>query len=129
MKKRKVKSENRKLQDALWQECRRIIINRYEKENKHYCFTCDKEVEGSNRQVGHFIPNSVGGALLRYNLDNLRIQCYYCNINLGGNGSEFYRRLLKEKGKKHIDNLFALKGQTIKATDHYQKLLGEYSEI
>jgi len=123
--KRKSKSDIRKIQDELWQECRRIILSRY----PHVCYTCDKPVEGSNRQVGHFIPNSVGGALLRYNLDNLRIQCYYCNINLGGNGSEFYRKLLKEKGQEYIDKLFILKGQTTKAIDLYTELLDKYKRI
>ena len=123
--KRKSKSETRKVQDALWQECRRIILSRY----PHVCYTCDKPVIGSNRQVGHFIPNSVGGALLRYNLDNLRIQCYYCNINLGGNGSTFYKKLLEEKGQAHIDNLFILKGQTTKALDHYIDLLARYASM
>lgn len=127
--KRKSKSPIRKIQDLLWQECRRIILARYIKNGKHYCFTCDKEVESSNRQVGHFIPNSVGGALLRYNLDNLRIQCYYCNINLGGHGSMFYKKLLEEKGQEYIDKLFQLKGQTTKAIDHYFKLLEEYKKI
>jgi hypothetical protein len=126
---KKGKSDIRKIQDLLWQECRRITLNKYEKNGKHYCFTCDKEVSGSNRQLGHFIPNSVGGALLRYNLDNLRIQCYYDNINLGGNGSEFYRRLVKENGEEFVEKLFALKGQTTKAIDHYTKLLNEYKEL
>lgn len=127
--KRKSKSPIRKIQDELWQECRRIIKERYARDGKYFCFTCDKEIEGSNCQLGHFIPNSVGGALLRYNLDNLRLQCYYCNINLGGNGSEFYRRLVLEKGQEHVDKLFQLKGQTTKAIDHYTKLLKEYAEI
>lgn len=128
--KRKSKSETRKIQDELWQECRRIMLARYIKNNSaHFCFTCDKIVDGSNRQLGHFIPNSVGGALLRYNLDNLRIQCYYCNINLGGNGSEFYRRLVLEKGQDHVDKLFQLKTQTTKADDHYRKLLAEYKTL
>jgi hypothetical protein len=127
--KRKSKSETRKVQDELWQHCRRISLAKYIRNGKHYCYTCDKEVDGSNRQLGHFIPNSVGGALLRYNLDNLRIQCYYCNINLGGNGSEFYRRLLKDKGQEYIDNLFKLKGQTVKANDHYLLLLNKYATM
>lgn len=125
--KRKSKSEIRKIQEELWKECRRISLARYIKNGKHYCFTCDKEVDGSNRQLGHFIPSSVGGALLRYNLDNLRIQCYYCNINLGGNGSEFYRRLVAEKGEDHVNKLFELKKQSVKAIDHYKMLLEKLS--
>lgn len=126
---RKSKSPIRKIQDQIWQECRRIQIRDYAIKGKNYCYTCDKEVDGANRQLGHFIPNSVGGALLRYNLDNLRIQCYYCNINLGGYQAEFYRRLLKEKGQEHIDNLFKLKGQTVKAIDHYLTLLHKYESM
>lgn len=127
--KRKSKSENRKLQDELWQHCRRIIKARYIKNGKYYCFTCEKEIQGSNCQLGHFIANSVGGALLRYNLDNLRLQCYYDNINLGGNGAVFYRNLLKEKGQEYIDTLFQLKNQTTKAEEHYRQLLSEYQKI
>ena len=127
--KRKSKSPIRKIQDELWFECRRISLARYIKNGKHYCYTCDKEIDGSNKQLGHFIPNSVGGALLRYNLNNLRLQCYYCNINLGGNGSEFYRRLVKEQSQEYVDDLFKLKGQTTKAIDHYTTLLDEYKQI
>jgi hypothetical protein len=127
--KRKSKSPIKKIQEELWQECRRISLAKYEINGKHFCYTCDKQVESSNRQLGHFIPNSVGGALLRYNLDNLRIQCYYCNINLGGNGSEFYKRLLSEKGQEYIDNLFYLKSQTTKAIDLYIELLAKYKSM
>jgi len=123
--KRKSKSDTRKVQDELWQECRRITLSRY----KDFCFTCDKPIAGSNRQLGHFIPNSTGGALLRYNLDNLRLQCYYCNINLGGNGSEFYPRLVKEKGQEYVDNLFKLKQQTVKSYPHYLDLLEKYKSL
>jgi len=120
--KRKSKTANRKIQDELWQECRRIQFKKY----GDVCYTCKKPIQGANRHLGHFIPNSVGGALLRYNLDNLRPQCYYCNINCGGQGAVFYRELLKDEGKKFIDKLFILKTQTVKATDLYLKLLEEY---
>lgn len=125
--KRKSKSDTKKIQDKLWQECRRIQIIRYITQSGSWkCFTCNKDISGSNRQLGHFIPNSVGGALLRFNLDNLRLQCYYCNINLGGNGSEFYKRLVETEGQDFVDNLFKLKHQTVKASGHYIKLLAEY---
>lgn len=127
--KRKSKSETRKTQDLLWQECRRIVMREYEVKGRNYCFTCDKPISGSNRQLGHFIPNSVGGALLRYDLDNLRPQCYYCNINLGGNGAVFYKKLLVEKGQEYIDRLFQLKGKTTKALDHYKYLLAVYKKL
>src|SRR3990167_3961361 len=127
---RKSKSPLRKLQDEIWQHCRRIIKSRYILLDGTYrCFTCDKPIEGQNCQLGHFIPNSVGGTLLRYNLDNLRLQCYYENINLGGNGSVFYKNLLEEKGQPYIDELFRLKGLTCKALDTYKELLTKYQTL
>src|SRR3990167_7403089 len=123
--KRKSKSPQRKLEDEIWQLCRKIQYAKYGKT----CFTCRKPVEGQNAHLGHFIPRSVGGVALRYNLDNLRPQCYYCNINLGGNGSAFYKRLLEDEGQEFIDKLFALKQQTTKGAEHYPKLLRELSNL
>ena len=123
--KRKSKSESRKLQDLIWQHCRRIQYAKYGKT----CYTCKKPVEGQNAHLGHFIPRSVGGVALRYNLDNLRPQCYYCNINLGGNGSAFYKELLKDEGQDFIDQLFALKQTTMKGSIHYLTLLEKYSNM
>ena len=117
--KRKSKSPQRKLEDEIWQLCRKI---QYTKHGK-FCYTCRKPVEGKNAHLGHFIPRSVGGVALRYNLDNLRPQCYFCNINLGGNGSAFYKRLLEDEGQDFIDNLFNLKKETYKASDYFPQLL------
>ena len=124
---RKGKSPIAKLQQELWQECRRVALTLYKPQDGIYrCFTCDNAIEGSNRQLGHFIPKSVSGALLKYDLKNLRWQCFRCNINLSGNGSEFYRRLVEKEGQEYVDELFKLKGQTTKALDHYLKLLEKY---
>lgn len=129
--KRKSKSPIRKIQDELWAECKRITRLRYiKKDGTWNCYTCDHVIDQpKNAQTGHFIPNACGGALLRYHLGNLRIQCYRCNIDLSGNGSEFYRRLVIENGQQHVDDLFLLKEQTTKAVDHYIKLLAEYKLI
>lgn len=126
---RKSKSDTKKIQDKLWQECRRITMSRYKE--PHTCFTCHKPISGSNRQLGHFISNSVGGALLRYNLDNLRLQCYYCNINASGNWVEYYKNLVLENGQEYVDNLIALKYQTLNkpASDYYKELLEQYKNI
>jgi hypothetical protein len=122
-----MKSPLKKLTNELWQECRRIVKARYIKNGKYYCFTCDKEISGKGCQLGHMIPRSVGGALLRFHLDNLRLQCYYCNINLGGNGSEFYPRLVKEIGQEKVDYLFILKRKSVKAFDYFTILLKKYT--
>lgn len=115
-----------KLKKQLWELCRQITAERY----PDICFTCDRPVSGSNRQLGHGIPSSVGGVLLRYHLDNLRWQCYYDNINLGGNGGEFYRRLVDEIGQERVNNIYALKNETIKADKPwYEHKIDEYTTL
>lgn len=124
--KRKSKSETRKVQDLLWEECKRITRARY----GNTCYTCGKPgLAGSSWQTGHFIPSSVGGAVLRYELRNLRPQCYRCNIDLSGNGAIFYRRLVEDEGQAYVDALFALKGLTVNALDHYKAKLEEYKQM
>jgi len=121
--KRKSKSETRKVQDLLWIECKRLTRSKY----GNTCYTCDKfPLEGSSWQTGHFIPNSIGGAILRYELMNLRPQCYRCNIDLSGNGAVFYRKLVEVEGQEYVDNLFSMKKKSVNALDYYKELLEKY---
>jgi 5-methylcytosine-specific restriction endonuclease McrA len=119
------KSRIVKVQELIWVEIKRIVRARY----KHVCFTCNRPVEGTNMQTGHFIPKSVCGAYLKYDLRNLRLQCYNCNINLGGNGAIFYKNMVKKEGQEYVDKLFKDKQKSIKALDHYEKQLLEYKLI
>jgi hypothetical protein len=128
--KKKSKSPIRKLQDDLWKECRRIANTLYKPQNGVFrCFTCNNEISGSNKQLGHFLPKSVCGAFLKYDLRNLRWQCYMCNIHLSGNGAVFYRKLVEIEGQEYVDKIFADKLKTVKAHDFYIELLAQYSKL
>jgi len=110
-KKGKIKSL-KPLKTKLWELCKQITRLKH----KNVCYTCGKTgLEGSSWQTGHFIPSSVGGAYLRYELRNLRPQCYYCNINLGGNGSAFYKNLVEREGQEYVNQIFKDKNIIIKA--------------
>lgn len=74
-------------------------------------------------------PKAALGAWLKYDLRVLRIQCYNCNINLGGNGAEFYVRMLKEIGPDAMSKLQLERNISVKAYDHYLKLLEEYKTL
>ena len=119
------------IQKKLWQECRRISKDIYKKADGTYeCYTCGQQnLVGSNLQLGHFIPKSVCGAYLKYSMDNLRLQCFRCNINLSGNGSVFYRKLVEREGQELVDRLFIEKEMSVKAHDHYLELLTIYGEM
>jgi 5-methylcytosine-specific restriction endonuclease McrA len=92
-KKRKKKSDLSKLKAQLWKLCREIQIKRYGSD----CYTCpSKNLEGSSRHLGHFIPSSVCSTVMRYDLDNLRVQCYSCNIHKSGNWIEYEKHLIRD---------------------------------
>ncbi len=92
-KKRKVKSELKKLKETLWKLCREIQILRYGRT----CYCCGAQnLEGSNCHLGHFIPSSVCSTEMRYDLDNLKPCCYHCNINLSGNWIAYEKHLIKD---------------------------------
>lgn len=92
-KKRRKKSPLQKAKIKLWTLCREITRARY----GNTCYTCGKTgLEGSSWQTGHFISSSICSAYMRYHLDNLRIQCYNCNINKSGNWLAFEDHLEKD---------------------------------
>jgi hypothetical protein len=117
---KKVKKKKPKIsiiKNKLWEECKRLVRATYVKEDGSWdCFTCDKRITNpADAHTAHFIPSAACGAFLRYDLRNLRVCCYHCNINLGGNGSEYYRRLVEKNGQDYVDQLFLDKQKTIKA--------------
>lgn len=125
--KRKRRTPEARLRVQLWELCKEIIRKRY----GNICYTCGKEgLSGSSWQTGHFIPRSVCGAYLRYDLRNLRPQCYRCNIDLSGNGAVFYRNLVRDEGQAYVDTLFSDKERVITANRaFYQFLIDEYTTI
>lgn len=91
-----------KLKKELWQLCKEITRARY----GNSCYTCPKTgLIGGNWQTGHFIASSVCSTELRYDLNNLRPQCYNCNINKSGNWPAFERRLIAENGAAFVTRL------------------------
>lgn len=123
---KKSKDSIRKVQDELWQLCRKITFSDFGTD----CYTCEAQnLKGSNLQCGHFIPKAACGAYLKYDLRNLRPQCMRCNIHLGGHGAEFYKRMIQKEGTIFIDELMRDKQKTVKAYDHYLKLIEEYSKL
>jgi hypothetical protein len=113
------------IQRKLWDECKRIIRENY----GNTCYTCGaKGLAGSNWHTGHLYPKASLGAYLKYDLRVLRPQCYHCNINLGGNGAIYYRKMESEFGREYMDNLEKDKLVLVKAYDHYLLLLEEYKK-
>ena len=127
---KKGKSALKKLEDKLWEECRRIIFEQY----GNNCYTCtQKNLVGRNLHCGHMWAKGSLGASLKYDLRILRPQCYNCNMNLGGMGAIFIKKMEREEGKFYMEKLHADlvidKQGLLKSFDHYTKLLEEYKHI
>ena len=76
------------------------------------CTSCD---HGHNNDFtrrkngGH--KKSVGSnPTLRFNLDNIHLQCYICNAFLGGNEHQYHKGLIKRYGKEYADYVESLPG-------------------
>jgi len=65
------------------------------KDLKCECFTCGSRKSWTALQCGHYMSRS--NLSLRWELQNLRPQCIYCNCTLHGNLDEFKERLESER--------------------------------
>lgn len=117
------------MENKIWQLTKTVLRNMYRNHDGTYtCFTCGKVItQNKDAHTSHFIPRATCGLFLRYNLRNLRICCYHCNINLGGNGAYFYKNLILEKGHEYVEQLFRDKNILVKNKmefykEHYAKL-------
>lgn len=115
-----------KIQRQIWVECKRIIRKRYKK----VCYTCGAQgLVGSNCQTGHMISKASLGAYLKYDLRLLRLQCTRCNIWNGGMGAVFIENMRAIEGDEYVDGILRDRKVSVKAYDHYVKILEEYKQI
>lgn len=115
-----------KLKKDLWVECRRIIRSRFNCEGEYYCFTCGNLTAVPH--TGHIIASSLCSTEMRYSLENLRLQCYMCNIHKSGNWVGFYQEL----GQDYIDYLIKRNNETKNKSYHadwYINKIAEYKKL
>lgn len=133
LKRSKLRSKSSKLKKRSPQKIstiqRKIWALLKEKLRKKYgntCYTCGAtDLQGSNWHMGHMWAKASLGAYLKYDERVLRPQCYYCNINCGGQGADFYKKMKEEIGTAKMRKLEADRNVQVKAYDHYTQLLEE----
>lgn len=74
----------------------------WKEENK--CFTCLKQDHWKNLQAGHFITR--GDNNLRYDEQNVNIQCVGCNVFKRGNMVVYAIKMREKYGKDIIEKLW-----------------------
>jgi len=112
-----------KLQRKLWVVVRKLCGKIYPKN----CYTCEaKNLKGRNCQLGHLIPKSTCGILLKFDIRNLRWQCASCNIWKGGNGAIFLRNMIIREGETYVDQIFRDRNVYANPYEYYQYQLEKY---
>lgn len=115
-----------KIQRQLWEECKRITRTKY----PNICYTCGRTgLEGSNWHTGHMFAKASLGAYLKYDLRVLRPQCYFCNVNCGGQGAVFIENMRRIEGNDYVDKILEDRQKIVKAYDHYLQLLETYKQM
>src|SRR3990167_9112004 len=96
--------------------------------DKGICFTCGKYATGMGYHAGHYIPSSICGVLLKYHEANVHGQCFNCNINLGGYGAMYDRKMREKYGEEFVEELWRVKNQEIKQFTklNYEKIYDEF---
>lgn len=103
----------------------------YEDKIAGYCFDCGKPAEGVMFQAGHWIPDSVGGATLRYHPDNMHGQAGGCNAHFQQEKVkvDYTLKMVEIYGMERVEALKALKNRTIKADIlWYEKMIELYTK-
>lgn len=67
------------------------------------CFTCGKEVSGSNLHAGHYISRRY--AATAYSEENIHAQCAYCNRFGNGEPQKYREHLIDFRGLDVVKDL------------------------
>lgn len=79
------------------------------------CYTCGKT--RVTLQCGHFISRSY--LATRWDLDNCKNQCIGCNIFGNGKPLDFEEHLIRDIGKKKVEQLKARRHKILKLTSQW----------
>lgn len=105
---------------------RYVRLKEIDSEHKCECFTCGRKAHYLKQHCGHFI-NRVHLAT-RWLIQNLRVQCVKCNIELRGN-IKVYAERLEEENKGSVEFLQELSRTVEHPTrDELKQLLFDYQQ-
>ena len=61
--------------------------------------------------------------------NNVRPQCYHCNVNLGGNGAVFAENMIREVGIKEYERISAARHGELKLmASEYDELTEQFNQ-
>jgi len=118
----KIYRKNKKIKDSLktlsqHKKELQILVNKFVqiRDRGKNCISCNRPDEGKKRDAGHFWSQG-GNPSVRFDLDNIHVQCVRCNRDLHGNLLDYRPGLIKKIGRVRFEMLAHYRTQTIKFT-------------
>lgn len=97
------------------------VISKAIRSTSRTCFTCG----GYGDQAGHYIRRGVDAT--RFDEDNIRLQCFSCNVEKFGNLEVFRKRLIEEIGLFRVKEVERKSRLTVKfSNEELQNLIQQY---
>ena len=93
------------------------------------CYTCNAKLEigTSNCQLGHCLPKGGYGALY-FHENNVRPQCYRCNIHKAGDTAVFIMNLIEEIGQDAYEEMYKQRHDQMKITQkEYEEMTKKFT--
>lgn len=118
--------EFKKSDKPVLKELAQKLINQYSRKRDEYenglrCCTCGKT--DGKFDGGHFLPTS-GYSAIRYNTNQIHLQCVNCNQYNGGRYKEYRLFMIDKYGIEYVEALEATKTvQRGYSVEYYQKLI------
>jgi hypothetical protein len=106
MQKEKVEKKKELMTLSDWIKIAQATFNAYirKRDKGNVCISCQKPAKKEN--AGHFY-NANNHYMVRFDEDNVNLQCEYCNTSLSGNLLRYRENLINKIGIERFDQLEA----------------------
>jgi len=125
-----MKNKLQRLKSNLWRIFSEYIRKReIDSEGFGNCISCGKVEHWKNMDAGHYIPKTYGLSIY-FEERNVHPQCTGCNRFRRGNLTAYAIALRKRYGENILEELDALKHETIKfSRSDYEELIEKYKGL
>jgi len=134
-KKREVNKENAKAKKEFNENDRKFLLELAQKtvntfirmRDGKYCISCESSGEGRQYQAGHY-KSQGGNSALRFDENNLNVQCVYCNMHQSGNLAKYRINLIKKIGIDEVIYLETTKNTKLWTVDELKGIIKIYKQ-
>lgn len=128
-----VKKDNNKAKKEFKQSDRKFLLELAQKtvntfirmRDGKYCISCGAKGDGRVYHAGHFKAQG-GNSALRFDENNIHVQCYRCNVELSSNQSGYRPALIDKIGIEEVERLETTKNTKLWTVEELQEIIKIY---